>query len=113
MLYQKDSCPPHDLWCSWDGSVRLATISGNVDNLSTFTVEIYISSGQRSRNEFCLPSEGREAIYIYCNDQRRAVDLTDLCVSVLSLPLTGSVFSKLEFSDLDDEGHSSHCPIAY
>lgn len=30
MLYQVDSCPPHDLWHSWEGSSGLGTVSWNV-----------------------------------------------------------------------------------
>lgn len=59
-----------------------------------FKVEIYIFTGQRSRNKLCLPSEGREATY--CNDHKGTVALTDLCVSVLAVPLTGSVFLLLQ-----------------
>lgn len=57
-------------------------------------MEIYIFTGQRNRNKLRFPSEGREAIY--CNDHKGTTDLTDLCVSVLTVPLTGSVFLLLQ-----------------
>lgn len=60
MLYQVDSWPLHDLWCSWEDFSGIGAISWNVQ-------WIVISTDQRTRKKkSCLPREQREVMY--CNE---------------------------------------------